>query len=141
MGKPIVIAFALAAMVALAGCAQGVGATKAKLQTDAEFNDVFVTDVERALGMARRTDDILAVQCWEYLQQFAIEVRPDSETELGGPVGPLSSYQKVRDLRRTIVEVEISDVFRLKCGPMLTDSAAALGRLRGKIVTLAIPGL
>ncbi len=141
MSKPIVIAFALAAMIALSGCAQGVGATKAKLQTDPDFNDVFVKDVELALTMARRTDDILAIQCWEYLQQFAIEVRPDSETKIGKSAGALSAYQKARNIRRTIVEVEISDLFRLKCGPMLTDSAAALGRLRGKIITLAIPGL
>lgn len=116
----------------LAGCAtaeKGIGVAKAAIQTSSEFNVIFVEDVSQALIMAERTNDELAVQCWTYLKEFAEANAPDPDVPQGEVVGALSAYQKARNVRRTVIEVEITDRFRMECGPMLTDSAGALGRL------------
>lgn len=141
MSKPIVLL--AVAMLVLAGCGvatKGIGATAVALKQNAEFNTLFLEDVQQAKIMAERTDDILALHCWEYLEQFAIDNAPDPDVEQGDVVGALSTYQKARNVRRTIVEVEISDHFRLNCGPMLTDSTGVLGRLAGRLrIILPLP--
>ena len=120
---PIVLALLLGA------CAQGIGAVSHGIQTDPEFNEIFLEDVQQAKLLAQQTDDKLAVKCWSYLEQFAITNAPGTETPAGKVVGVFSAYQQARNVRRTIVEVEISDQFRLECGPMLTDTMGALGRI------------
>lgn len=120
------------AAVALSGCAAGVNAVSQKIQTDAEFNQVFLSDVRTARLLAEQTDDQLALKCWSYLEGFAVTnappvvETPEGEAQKGGV---LSAYQKARNLRRGVVEMKISDEFRLECGPMLTDSMGALGRI------------
>lgn len=118
-------------MVFLAGCAgQSVGATKTLIQTSSEFNEFFLEDAIQANIIAKRTDDPLAVQCWTYLEEFARANAPDPDVEHGEVVGALSAYQKARAIRRNVFDAEeISDDFRIACGPMLLDSAAALSRL------------
>ena len=117
------------AALALSGCAQGFGAVKAGIQTDAEFNEIVLVDVQQAIVLATQANDELALMCWSYLEQFTLDNAPDAENPAGKVVGVFSAYQKARNVRRTVIEVEISDQFRLECGPMLTDSMGALGRL------------
>ena len=126
---PIVLVLALL----LSGCAQGIGAVKFGIQNDPEFNEIVLEDVRQAMKMAIQTNDTLAVKCWAYLEEFTVANAPGIETPAGKVVGVFSAYQRARDLRRTVIEVEISDQFRLECGPMLTDSMGALGRLGVRI--------
>ena len=118
------------AMLALAACGQTVSGVSAGIQSSTELNEFFVEDVVQARIMAERTGDELAVLCWSYLEEFAIANAPDGTVEQGEVVGALSAYQKGRNVRRAVVEVtDVSDDFRINCGPMLVDSAGALSRI------------
>ncbi len=118
----------------LSGCAQTVGAIKAGIQQNAEFNEIVLEDIQQARLLAETTNDVIALKCWAYLEEFTIANSPGAETPAGKVVGVFSAYQQGRNVRRTVIEVEISDQFRLECGPMLTDSAGALGRLGIRLV-------
>ena len=122
--KPIVLVL----MLLVSGCA-GIGAAKLGIQTDIEFNELVLEDVRQAKLLAEQTNDTLAKKCWTYIEEFTVANAPDVESLTSEVVGVLSAYQKARNLRRTVIEVEISDQFRLACGPMLTESMGALGRL------------
>ena len=128
--------FPFVLLLFLGACAQGMGAVKFGIQTDAEFNEVVLEDVRQAKLLAEQTNDMLAVKCWTYLEDFTVANTPGLETPAGKVVGIFSAYQQARNVRRTVIEVEISDQFRLECGPMLTDSMGALGRLG---VRIALP--
>ncbi len=121
------------ATLLLGGCTQGIGAVKYGIQTDADFNELVLEDVRQAILLATQASDELALMCWSYLEEFTIANTPGTETEAGKVVGVFSAYQKGRNVRRLVIEVEISDRFRLECGPMLTDSMGALGRLGVRI--------
>ncbi len=121
------------AALALSGCAQGFGAVKLGIQTNAEFNELVLEDVQQAIILATQANDELALMCWSYLEQFTLENAPDADNPMGEVVGVFSAYQKARNVRRVVIEVEISDQFRIECGPMLTDSMGALGRLGVRI--------
>ncbi len=121
--------FWLPLVLLLAGCSQGLGAIKAGIQQSAEFNEIVLADVREAKLLATSANDELALKCWVYIEEFAEANKPGIETLAGKVVGVFSAYQRARNIRRTIIEVEISDQFRLECGPMLTDSMGALGRL------------
>ncbi len=118
----------------LGACAQGIGAASQAIQTDAAFNELFLEDVRQAQLLARQTNDALAIKCWSYLEQFAVANAPDEATATGQTKGVLSIYQRGRNLRRGVVEFKISDQFRMECGPMLTESMGALGRLGIRLV-------
>lgn len=122
-----------AVALGVSGCAQGIAGVSAKIQTDGDFNELVLADVQQAIIMAERTNDELALMCWRYLEAFTLENAPDAENPMGEVVGAFSAYQKARNVRRTVIEVEISDQFRLECGPMLTDTMGALGRLGVRI--------
>ena len=92
------------------------------------FNKVVLEDVRQAKLMAERTEDVLALKCWTYLEEFTL-ARVGDEIPAGEVVGVLSTYQKARNVRRTVIEVRLSDEFKLECGPMLIDSVGALRRL------------
>ena len=124
-GRHIVLALALL----LGACSQGIGAAKHGIQTDAEFNAKVLQDARQARLLAERTGDTLAEMCWSYIEEFTAANAPDPESPAGEVEGVLSAYQKVRNVRRTVVDAEISDAFRLECGPMLTESMGALGRI------------
>ncbi len=128
MNKNKILAIVLVLTV-LTGCAQGIGAVKYGIQQDAEFNQIFLEDVRLAKVLATQTNDALALKCWSYLEEFTVANAPGLTTPAGEVVGVLSTYQKARNVRRTVIEVKISDKFRLECGPMLTNSMGALGRL------------
>ena len=128
------IPIALVSVLLLGACSPSMKAIKSGIQNDVAFNEVVLEDVQQAKLLAQRTNDMLAVKCWSYLEKFTITNAPDSETVAGKVVGVFSAYQKARNVRRTVVEVEISDQFRLECGPMLTDSMGALGRLGIRLV-------
>ncbi len=125
-GRPMVIALAL---ILLSGCAQGVAAVSHGIQTDAEFNEIVVADVRQAQRLAEQGDDPIALQCWTYIEEFAVANAPGGEVRDADTEGVFSIYQKARNLRRNAIEVEITDAFRLACGPMLIESMGALGRL------------
>lgn len=121
------------AALALSGCAQGFGAISGKIQTDADFNELVLADVQQAIILAEQASDELALMCWSYLEQFTLDNAPDAENPAGKVIGVFSAYQKARNVRRLVIEVEVSDQFRMECGPMLTDSMGALGRLGVRI--------
>ena len=122
------IPIALALM--LSGCAGiGIAATKLGIQRSAEFNEIVLADVREAILLAKSANDELALKCWTYVEEFAVTNAPSIESSAGEVIGVFSAYQLARNVRRTVVEVEISDQFRLECGPMLTDSMGALGRI------------
>ncbi len=123
----VVAVIALALL--LGACAQGIGAISQGIQTDAEFNELFLEDVQQANLLAQQTNDTLAMKCWAYLEEFAVANAPGEATATGKTAGVLSIYQRGRNLRRQVVEFKISDQFRLECGPMLTDTMGALGRI------------
>lgn len=121
------------ALSLLGGCAQAVGGISHGIQTDAEFNELILEDVRQAKAMARATHDMLAAKCWSYVENFTVVNAPGDEMLAGEGAGVLSTYQKARNMRRSMTW-EISDEFRLECGPMLTDSMGVLGRLGIRLV-------
>lgn len=129
MRRLIWIPIVLGLTLLLGGCAQGVGAVSYRIQTDAEFNELFLEDVQQANRLAQQTNDELAIKCWSYLEQFAVTNKPKGEASADEMTGVLSIYQRGRNLRRTVIEFKISDPFRLECGPMLIDTMGALGRI------------
>ncbi len=118
----------------LTGCTQAIGVTKYAIQTDAEFNQLFLKDAQTANILAKATNDRLAVKCYTYLEQFTIDNTPTTAVPEGNTAGVLAVYQKARNVRRTVKEVEVSDELRLACGPMLMESTGALGRLGIRLV-------
>ncbi len=123
----------LLAGLLLSGCAAGVNLVSGKIQSDAEFNELVLKDVQAAIVLATRSNDQLGLMCWTYLEAFTLENAPDAENPAGTVIGVFSEYQKARNVRKLVIEVEISDQFRLECGPMLTESMGALGRIGVKI--------
>ena len=113
----LLLAFALVLTLLLTGC---VGAGLKGIQ---------LADVREAIVLAKSANDTLALKCWTYVEEFAVANAPPRESPAGKVVGVFSAYQLARNVRRTVVEVEISDQFRLECGPMLTDTMGALGRI------------
>ncbi len=113
----------------LGGCTQGIEGISGRLQSDSEFNEIVLKDVQQAKLLAERANDPLALKCWSYIEEFALANAPNTESPPGKVVGVFSAYQKARNIRRLVVEVRISDEFRLSCGPMLTETMGVLGRL------------
>lgn len=120
-------------LVLVSGCVGGLSIASGKLQTDPEFNVILLEDVQQSLLMAKRANDQLAIKCWTYIETLSLlrdlYWRTEEGVEPGKVVGPLSAYQKARNVRRLVVEVKISDAFRLECGPMLTESMGVFGKL------------
>lgn len=131
--KKWMLACVVGAALALSGCATAVTAVSQKIQTDADFNLLVLEDVQAAIVLATQSQDELGLMCWTYLEAFTLENAPDLENPAGKVVGVFSAYQKARNVRKLVVEVEISDAFRLECGPMLTESMGVLGRLGVRI--------
>ena len=132
--KTLATAGLLLGAVFLSACTQAIGAVSYGIRTDAEFNKLVLADVIEAGKLAAATNDVLAMKCWSYLEGFTREHAPGAEALSGEAVGVFSAYQRARNLRRTVIEVEISDSFRLECGPMLTDTMGALGRIGIRLV-------
>ncbi len=132
--KTLATAGLLLGAIFLGGCAQAIGGVKFGIQTDTEFNELFLEDVQQAIRLAEAGNDPLALKCWTYLEKFTIENAPNAENPAGEVVGVLSGYQRARNVRRNVIEVKISDQFRLECGPMLTDTMGALGRIGIRLV-------
>jgi hypothetical protein len=87
-------------------------------------------DLYDARSLAVRGNDVLALQCWDYLiprleARLAVTERDDIELS-----GPFSSYQQARNIRLLIQSME-SVEFRLACGPMIGDSRDVLRGLLG----------
>jgi len=121
----------------LSGCTtfeRGVGATGVAIRQSSEFAELVLADVLEAKKLAAQTNDKLALLCWDYVEEFTRANSLDPESPMGKVIGVLSGYQQARNVRRTVVEVKISDEFRLACGPMLTDTMGALGRLGIRVV-------
>ena len=116
-------------LLAFTGCTGIAKGIKVGIQTSVEFNKTMLEDVQHAKVLAVLGDDPLALKCWTYLEEFIIVNAPSGEPLTGKVVGTLSIYQRARNVRRNVVEVEISDQFRLECAPMLMDSMGVLGRL------------
>jgi hypothetical protein len=132
------IAFALL----LSGCAsfeRGVLVARSQVLASPEFAAMTLVDVVEAKKLASFTDDKLALRCWDHIEAFVRKNAPVSLDEAGKVVGPLSAYQKARNIRRVVIEVGIDDAFRIACSPMLTDSlgislTSAIGRLGIRII-------
>jgi hypothetical protein len=123
---------ALALFLLLGGCAtfeKGVLVARQQVLTSPEFAEMTLKDVENAGKLALLTDDKLSILCWDYIEDFVRTHAPEAGVETGEVVGPLSAYQKARNIRRTVVDIEISDPFRVACGPMLTDSMSMIGKI------------
>lgn len=112
----------------LASCSSVATSIKSGIVNDAEFNLLVIEDVEQSLLLATESGDALGFKCWTYIHDFALANAPEEGMEVGTVVGFFSAYQKARNVRRT-VQLEISDDFRLECGPMLTESLGVLSRI------------
>ena len=132
IGRPIGLVIVLALL--LGGCAtfeRGVGAARLAVLESPDFAEMSLVDVVNAKRLAGLTNDKLSLMCWDHIETFVRANAPEPGTEptiAAAKLGPLSIYQKARNVRRTMIEVEISDEFRIACGPMLTDSMSAIGR-------------
>lgn len=123
-------------LLLVGGCAtfeKGVLVARQQVLTSPEFAEMTLVDVVNAGKLALLTDDKLAIQCWNHIENFVRTHAPLSLNEAGEVVGPLSAYQKARNIRRTVVDVKIDDAFRIACGPMLTDSMSAIGKIGVRI--------
>ena len=120
-------------LLAFTGCTVIAKGVKVGIQTDSEFNELILEDVQQAKVLAAIGDDPLATKCWTYLEEFIIVNAPDEAVLTSKTLGALSIYQKAGNGRRNVVEVKISDQFRLECAPMLMDSMGVLGRLGIKL--------
>lgn len=121
-------------LLLLGGCAAtGVAVSVAKhnIQTNPKYAASVLLDVQNAKWLAKPTNDILALKCWDYIEAFTLAHAPDAVTSSAVEVvgGVLSAYQRARNLRRTVTEAEISDQLRLECAPMVMDSIEVMGRL------------
>lgn len=128
---------ALTLLLFFGGCAtfeKGVLVARQQVLESPDFAEMTLVDVVNAGKLALLTDDKLSILCWDYIEAFVRENAPVSLNEAGEVVGPLSAYQKARNVRRTVVEVEISDPLRIACGPMLTDSMSAIGRFGVRVI-------
>lgn len=135
--KTIILIPALLLTVACATLEKGVLVARQQILTSPDFAEMTLVDVVNAKKLALLTDDKLSLLCWDYIEDFVRTHAPVSLNEAGEVVGdvtgPLSMYQKARNIRRTVFEIEISDPLRIACGPMLTDSMTAIGRFGIKI--------
>ncbi len=122
------LAGACALALLLGACSQALTAVKSGIVNDAEFNLLVIGDVEQSILLARESGDELGLKCWTYVRDFALTHAPEEGEEVGTVVGVFSAYQKARNVRMTI-QLELSDNFRLECGPMLTESLGVLGRV------------
>lgn len=115
----------LAAALALAGCA-GDG-----LPELSEVGDFTLKDLKNARAIALRGDDVLALQCYNYLiPKLESRLTAAEPAEISGAI---SAYQQARNVR-LLIESRDSVGFRLACGPMLADSEAFLRRLGAGIL-------
>ena len=71
------------AAFALSGCAQAITAVSTKIQTDSEFNELVLEDVQAAIVLATQSGDELGLMCWTYLEAFTRENAPDLENPAG----------------------------------------------------------
>ncbi len=128
----------LGVLGACAGFEKGVLVARSQVIASPDFAEMTLVDVVNAKRLALRTDDKLALMCWNHIEDFVRTNAPVSLNEDGEVVGdvsgPLSVYQKARNIRRTVLEVKISDPLRIACGPMLTDSMGAIGRFGIRII-------
>ncbi len=125
--KPIVL------ILALSGCETTFTATKERIMSSPKFNQIVLEDVEQAILLAHETNDLISLKCWQYVKEFTLEHSFPAPGLSGKVVGVLSTYQYGRNIRRTVVDIKLSDKFRLECGPLLTDSVGALRRIGIKI--------
>lgn len=123
------VGLAIAATI-IGGCSQSPAGLS--------LNQIVANDVNNARLMSKAAGDPLAEKCWTYLQEVSSANATNSGSEGGKVVGVLSAYQKARTARRRGFNLDLSDDFKLNCGPMLIDSAGAMRRLGLKI---AVPFL
>ncbi len=119
-------------LLLLGGCAAtGAAVTVAKhnIQTDPEYATSVLLDVQNAKWLAKPTNDVLALKCWDYIETFVRANAPGAVTPVGEVVGVLSAYQKARNVRRMVTETEISNQLRIECAPLVLDSIEVMGRL------------
>lgn len=123
-------------LMALGACAtfeKGVLVARSQILASPEFAEMTLVDVVNAGRLAVLTEDKLSILCWDHIEDFVRTNAPVSLNEdgevVGDVTGPLSMYQKARNIRRTLIDVKIDDAFRIACGPMLTDSMSAIGRI------------
>lgn len=128
LGRLITLVLALILLSSCTSFEKGVLVARHQVLTSPDFAEMTLVDVVNAGKLALLTDDKLSILCWDYIEDFVRTHAPVSLDENGKVVGPLSAYQKARNVRRLIVDVEISDPFRIACGPMLTDSLSAIGK-------------
>ncbi len=133
-GRPIAALFLILLLGACATFEKGVGAAKLAILESPEFAEMTLTDVVNAKKLAVLTGDKLSLLCWNHIEDFVRANAPVDKAVAGKVVGPLSTYQQARNVRRTVIGVEISDEFRIACGPMLTDTMSAIGRIGIRIL-------
>lgn len=129
--------FIFLVLLLLGGCAtfeKGVLVARQQILTSPEFAEMTLVDVVEAKKLAFLTNDKLSLLCWDYIETFVRDNAPEAGVSTGKVVGPLSMYQKARNIRRIVVDIEISDPFRIACGPMLTDSMSAIGKIGVRII-------
>ena len=133
--KRVLVSITLALLLsACASFEKGVLVARSQVLADPEFAAMTLVDVVNAKKLASLTDDKLALRCWDYIEAFVRDNAPVSLDETGKVVGPLSTYQKGRNIRRTVVDLKISDPLRIACGPMTMDSMSTIGRLGIRII-------
>lgn len=92
---------------------------------DASLANLTVRDLQSASADAKAHDDKLAALCYDFL---AGQVLKNSGAPSNAVVGPISAFQRLRDLQ-SAVSAGLSQDFQLNCAPLLSDAQANLVKL------------
>jgi len=120
--------------LALTGCAGGlVRQTVGNIKNADSYEEareilegVVREDLIEALRSTEEHDDVVAAQCWRGLLVMVDRV---DENFFTVPKGVFSTYQKVRNTRRILGDV--NDEMKLACGALKADSKLRLLNLVG----------
>jgi hypothetical protein len=124
--------FATAMLSVLAACAapQSTGSNASagastSVGLGAELANMTLSDLQNASTDAKAHGDKLAATCYDFL---ATQITSEASTLGASVTGPVSAFQRARDLQNAITG-GVSQDFQINCAPLLSDVQANLTKL------------